>query len=78
MTVKNGNGREFRKVRDVSSDGKPGGALVWLLWVLQLTLKISVNETQPSAIASNIASQATITTPGEKIENLPGESYIRK
>lgn len=34
MIVKNRNGQEFKKVRDVSSDGKPGGGLVWPLWVL--------------------------------------------
>ena len=50
----------------------------WPLWMLQLVLEMLVNGTPPSAISANIASQASLTTPGVTIDNLPGDSYIRR
>ena len=50
----------------------------WPLWILQLVLEQLVNGTPPSAISSNIASHASLATPGAIIHDLPGDSYIRQ
>ena len=50
----------------------------WHLWMLQLVLEMLVNGTPSSAISTDITSQAALTTPGVIIDNLPGDSYIRR